>query len=432
MGAGKSRSVVELVARDRPRRTLIVCPKAVVPVWPDQFRIHTADDSGIMIVPLVGKTVARRVDRAREAWRDAGDSPLVLVTNYDAVWRTPMGDAFLNAQWDTVVIDEAHRAKAVSGKASRWLGRVSNRAHKRIALSGTPMPHTPLDIWAQSRFLQTGLLGSSFVRFRAQYAIMGGYQMREVRGFQKLDELQQRIRPWMHVVSKSDMQALRGTVEPTSQYRSCEMPVKAWRVYRAMERDMLAEVENGEISAANGAVKMLRLQQISGGSATLDEGGTADLHHAKSEALTDTLEDIPSNDPVVVFARFRHDLDEIQLAAEKSGRRYEELSGRRRDVEAVWRPEHGGTVLGVQIQAGGEGVDLTAASTAIYFSGTWSLGSYDQSIARLDRQGQTKPVTLIHLVVRDTVDEIIYKALNARRNVIEALMDRIQTGATVC
>jgi SNF2 family DNA or RNA helicase len=129
---------------------------------------------------------------------------------------------------------------------------------------------------------------------------------------------------------------------------------------------------------------------------------------------------------VVVFARFHHDLDAIAAVVKDvyGDGQYGELSGRCNDL-AVWQ---GGDriVLGVQVQSGGVGISLTRARVAVWYSLPWSLAQYDQARARLVRPGQERAVTFMHLIMRDTIDEQMHSALKQRKEVLDALIARIQ------
>jgi SNF2 family DNA or RNA helicase len=127
---------------------------------------------------------------------------------------------------------------------------------------------------------------------------------------------------------------------------------------------------------------------------------------------------------VVVFARFTSDVRAIHEAAKKAGRISLELSGHRHELER-WQAGEG-TVIAVQIHAGGLGVDLTRACYAVYFSLGFSLGDYEQSLARLDRYGQTRPVTYYHLQARNSIDARILWALKAKKDVVESVLTQIK------
>jgi SNF2 family DNA or RNA helicase len=187
---------------------------------------------------------------------------------------------------------------------------------------------------------------------------------------------------------------------------------------------LIAEVRSGEVTAANALVKLLRLQQITGGYIRTDDGHEVQIDSAKMNLLRDVLEDIDPQEPVVVFCRFHKDLEAVNRVADETGRRSLELSGRMDELKQ-WQAGEA-PVLAVQIDSGGVGVDLTRARYSIYYSLGFSLGSYEQSLARIHRPGQTRPVEYIHLLAQDTVDEQVMAALARRSDVVNSVLQQMK------
>ena len=422
MGTGKTLVSLMLLSGTGAKRTLIACPLRVVPVWQAQINLHL--DLPIVVVALDdgAGSVAQKQKLAEEKLRlaEATGQPFVAIINYDSVWRDPFGAWAERQAWDLMVADESHKLKKPGGKASLYFKRLRTRARHRLALTGTPMPHSPLDIYAQFRFLDTTPFGPSFNAFRQKFAVMGGFQNKQVTGFKNLDELEALMRTITFRVSK-DVLDLPPQTHVTYH---CALSSEAQRIYRDLEEDFIAEVKDGTVTAANAMVKLLRLQQVAGGWAKTDDGQLHRVDCAKQKLLQDTLEDIGPNEPVVVFCRFHADMDAVHDACRNLGYQSLELSGRQDDLKR-WQ-EGDSQVLAVQIGSGGIGVDLTRARYSIYFSLSFSLGEYDQALSRVHRPGQTRPVEHIHLVVRNTVDEKILRALEKRAEVIQAILAEIK------
>ena len=422
MGVGKTLVALMVLAAVAARRVLICCPLRVVPVWEQQIERHL--DLPLIVVSLddnVGSVAGKKklaADKLRLA--EATGRPLVIIINYDSVWRSPFADWAESQQWDLIIADESHRLKAPGGKASLAFKRLRQHARGRLALTGTPMPHSPLDVYAQFRFLSQTIFGPSFAAFRQKYAIMGGFQRKQVTGFQCLDELEALMRTITYRVSK-DVLDLPPQTHVTYH---CELSSEAQRIYRDLEDDFVAEVRDGRITVSNAMVKLLRLQQVAGGWVKTDDGQYHRVDSAKEKLLADTLEDIGSGEPVVVFCRFHADLDAVHEAAKSAGFPSLELSGRRDELRR-WQDGEA-QVLAAQISAGGVGVDLTRARYSIYYSLSFSLGEYDQALSRVHRPGQTRPVEHIHLVARNTVDTKIMRALDRRAEVVEAILAEIK------
>ena len=422
MGVGKTLVALMVLAALAAKRILICCPLRVVPVWEQQIDRHL--DLPLIVVTLddnVG-SVANKKKLAEEKLKlaDTTERPLVVIINYDSVWRAPFAEWAEKQQWDLIIADESHRLKAPGGKASLAFKRLRPHARARLALTGTPMPHSPLDVYAQFRFLNQTIFGPSFAAFRQKYAVMGGFQRKQVTGYQCLEELEALMRTITYRVSK-DVLDLPPQTHVTYH---CELSTEAQRIYRDLEEDFVAEVLDGRITASNAMVKLLRLQQVAGGWVKTDDGQHHRVDSAKEKLLADTLEDIGSTEPVVVFCRFHADLDAVHDAAKEAGYASLELSGRRDELKR-WQDGEA-QVLAVQISAGGVGVDLTRARYSIYYSLSFSLGEYDQALSRVHRPGQTRPVEHVHLVARNTVDTKIMRALEKRAEVVSAILAEIK------
>jgi SNF2 family DNA or RNA helicase len=436
MGTGKSRVVVEYLNRNHVSLVLILCPLSVVPAWVKQFDLYGTKP--FLILPMKENwTAARKRTEAEhaEAIARARRLPLVLIINYESAWRPPLGqiyDAtgervldpgyFLARDWDVVCADELHRCKDPQGRASRFLAKLGEQAHKRIGLTGTPMPHSPLDLFAQYRFLDPSIFGRSYYAFKARYAIMGGFEGKEVVGWNHKDEMHQRMMSLAYRVRAADVLDLPPA---THIERRCALEASAARQYKEMWKNFVVETEQGTVTAANAMVKLLRLQQLTSGYLRTEEGEDVEVSKAKAGLLTEIFTDLPTDEPVVVFCRFRADLDTVRQMAEDTDRSVAELSGRSNQL-ADWQAGNR-TVLAVQIQAGGVGIDLSRAHYAVYYSLGFSLGEYEQSVARLHRPGQAHPVFYYHLICDGTVDEHVYRALQERRDVIESILRDIKT-----
>ncbi len=421
MGTGKSLSAIMLLLAIRARRVLIVSPLRVVDVWVTQLERHMGARAIIVTLAEDAGTVAKKRDLAAEKMRLAQTMgvPFICIVNYDSVWREPLTGWAEMHQWDLIIADEAHRIKAPGGKASLFFKRMRPRSMHRLALTGTPMPHSPLDVYAVFRFLDQTIFGTSYAAFRQSYAVMGGYQNKQIVSFQKLDELQRRMGKITFRVGK---EVLDLPPEMHVTYK-CDLGRDARRIYRELEDDFVASVLEGTVTAANALVKLLRLQQITGGVVPTDDHIVRRIDDAKQKLLADTLEDIGPDEPVAVFCRFHADLDAIHEACRANAITSLELSGRRDELRE-WQ-EAKAQALATQISAGGVGVDMTRARYLIFYSLSFSLGEYDQALSRVHRPGQTRPVQYIHLVVRNTVDGRIMRALERRAEVVQAILAEI-------
>lgn len=443
---------------------LIVCPQAVVPAWGLQIEgcrdkapwghqhkaaewakprraamlaldmgtgksltaLMIAGMDGIRPV-LIGRGTNQSRARRLKTQLSLGGRPVVVV-NYDSVWRGELAKIIQKHKWDTIILDESHRIKSPGGKASRWLALLAkaNPKARLLALTGTPMPHSPLDLYGQFRFLDPAIFGTSFTRMRARYADCDPMFPSKVRKWLRTEELASILDANSFRVTADEVLDLP---EAIHERIIVELPKKTRDFYDTLESDMVAEVDAGTVTVSNALTKLIRLQQATGGYAAIDGDerlfARIEPVPAKCAALRDFLEDLPAKEPLVVFCKFRSDISDVISLCEETGRRCSELSGERNTL-GDWQKGQSDVIV-VQIQSGGVGIDLTRAAYCCYYSLGFSLGDYEQSLARLRRPGQARCVRYYHVVAKDTIDESIYDALSARRDVVESVLSRLSS-----
>jgi SNF2 family DNA or RNA helicase len=424
MGTGKSRVVVELAKRNQLSPALILCPLRVVDVWTEQFGRYGNDYEVLPLGDQAG-TVAEKAGAANERihWCAEHGRPLAIAINYESARLVPFNSWSLRRSWPLVIADESHRLKQPSGAISRYAGKLGLVAGRRIGLTGTPAPHSVLDLWAQFRFLDRTIYDPTFTSFRARYAVMAGYLNKEVKEWQNLDELREKFLQAAYQVGPEVLDL----PEEQEQTLFCTLGGQAQRIYNEMERDLVSWIDAGyAVTAQNALVRLLRLAQITDGVVKDNDGMEHVIDTSKQTLLKDLLEDLAADEPVVIFARFRSDLEQIHAAAQELGRRSGELSGERDDLSA-WKRGAAldPVILAVQIQAGGVGIDLTRARYAIYFSIGFNLADYLQSRARIYRAGQLRPVMFYHLMVGNTIDPIVMRALERRQDLVDATLKEL-------
>jgi len=408
-------------------RILVCCPKAVMPAWEHQASLWAA---GVRVVVLSKAGSREKAKVVEQAVADL--SPLIIVVNYDSAWRI---SALEKVKWGAIVHDEIHRRKSPSGSASRWAGKMCKRHAEaiKIGLSGTLIPHSVLDLWAIYRALESPdcpTFGTTFTLHRAKYAVMASGQ-NWVVGYRNLDDAHEKVAATTHQIKTLDVIDLPPI---TYQDIACDLEPAEARLYLEVEREFCAVVEAGAVTPKNALEQLLRLQQICGGYVKFDDHEKASKiadTPSKAAVLLDMLEDLPRSEPVVVFCRFRGDIEAAILVCERLGRSYGELSGAKNELAAF---QQGTTkTLITQIQSGGIGVDMSMASYAFFYSLGYSLSEYEQAVARLHRPGQKKHTHIYHLVATlkgaRTVDGRVYQALRERKEIVNVILDGYRTGA---
>lgn len=418
MGTGKTKVVIDVLNYAGHNKILIVCPKSVIGVWPEEFHKH-APDCGITLYPLYGKSVAQK---ANDLKRTEVRKRYAVIINYESAWRQPLRDYLLRQPWDCIVLDESHRIKKPSGKASWYMKKLSRQAKQVFGLTGTPMPHSFLDIYAQYRAIDPTVYGTSFNSFKRKYGVFGGYGGYQLIGIQNEDELNRLFYSIAYRVG-ADVLDLPETMHIT---RTCKLEPTAQIVYNNLRKEFVADVLKGTVTAANALTRLLRLAQATSGFIKTDDGNIASLGDAKYQLMVDTLEDTHPDEPWVIFCRFHQDLDYVHKAAASLNRKSLELSGRK-DERTSWQLGYA-PILAAQIQAGSLGLNLTRARYCGYYSLGFSLGEYNQSLKRTHRPGQTRPVVYYHWLVDRSVDVQIMRALEKREDIIESILKHIKEG----
>jgi len=429
MGCGKSKAAIDYANGIDAEKILIVCPKKVISVWPNQFSIHS--HLNYHILPLTKGSVKQKTVQAIKYLRR--HQKIVIITNYEAFWRSPLGPTYnkknrivspgtlMSYDWDLLIADEAHRIKSPGGSASWGMKRLRTTAKRVLFLSGTPMPHSPIDIYSQFRALAPKIYPPSFAQFKKRYCIMGGFEDRQVVSYINLDDLHKRFFSIAHHVTAEDTLDLpaKQTIVVT-----CDLDPSTLKIYRTLDKEFVAEYDAGIISADNALVKLLRLAQLAGGYLALDDDANHIIDNNKVDTVIELIKDIPMDEPVVIFCRFVNEIKRLKDMLKKIGRTPSEISGKTDELKKFQDGES--DVVVTQIQAGGEGIDLTAARYCIYMSIGYSLGQLLQSRKRVWRPGQEKKVFYYYVVANLTVDKKIAYAIKKRQSVVDYVLKNLK------
>ncbi|MGH3986424.1 MAG: SNF2-related protein, partial [Pseudonocardiaceae bacterium] len=445
------------------QRVLIAAPTAALGVWPRELRIHSRREWHVESGTYRTRTgklrrvsLDERFELQSQMMRTCScGRPHAMVVSYEAMARDPLRSASLAAlNIDGVVDDEGHRLKKAGGVASRtalsWLDQVGFA----WALSGTPMPQSPDDIYGLYRSLDPSIFGMNHTYFRAEFIHMvknkeGQEFPRDVFPHARF-EFSRRFHSIAYI-PRVDLK-----LPPiTHSIIGVELEPAARTAYEKLRDTGLAEIsaavaasggaltpdgDERTVTPKNSGVALLRLMQFTGGSVSDDDGHAAVVSRAKANALAEFAggklaggplydagcrPDFPAQErnPVTVFCRFTHDLAAVRGVAEKAGLRYREISGKRKDgltEDATMVDDV--DVLGVQIQAGGIGIDLTRGHTVVWYSVGLELWLYQQAMARTHRKGQTRAVQNYYLIAENTIDGLIYRALARKEQIIDSVV----------
>ena len=424
MGVGKSKIVVDACTGFNAKKILIICPKKVIGVWPKQFEIHSARN--VEVIPLVKGTSVTKAALIDKKLRTSNGQPQAFIINYESCFRSPIGPTInkykkitkpgilLGTKWDMLVADEAHRIKSPGGRASWQLYRLGKVNQRKLFLSGTPMPASPLDLYAQYRALNPKIFACNFTQFRARYAVMGGYLGKQIFEYQNIDDLNKRMFSIAHEVLADNVLDLPPRVNREVYY---DLKPSTMKIYKSLEIDFIAQWDQGEIVADNILVKLLRLAELSCGIATNEDGRKSIIDTSKADQIMDFLEDLPQNEPVAIYCKFTPELQLIKKMLQDSGKSVAEVSGRMDELE-LWQDGHR-TVIVLQIDAGSEGIDLTRARYCLYSNMGLKLGVYLQSRKRIRRPGQNQKVFYYHFLGNRTIEIANFNALKDKKTIVD-------------
>ena len=332
----------------------------------------------------------------------------------------------LRFDYDTVVIDELSSFKNGQAKRFRSLMKVRPRVKRIIGLTGTPASNGLMDLWAEFRLLDMGQrLGRYITHYRNEYftpdkrngMVVFSYKPRpgaEERIYGKISDMTISMKA-------SDFLRMPGLVSSEYMVRLSE---KERERYDALKNDLVLALPDGEVTAANAASLTNKLSQMANGAVYADDGSVSRIHDRKIDALEDLIE-AANGKPVLVAYWFRHDLERIKERLRKLLIPFSQLDS----SESIARWNNGEIPVGlVHPASAGHGLNLQSGGSAIIWFGlTWSLELYQQTNARLWRQGQeSKTVVLQHIVTEDTMDKRILKALSQKDITQQSLINAVK------
>lgn len=420
MGSGKSFVIANrlrwgLESNQFGGPILILCPKSVMTVWPAELWKH----AGIACVMVDGTTKEKHAKLLTEA--------KVFVTNYESL--VYIKDALVAKKFSAVIYDEIQRVKGGTTKTARNGRIVGKSATYRWGLSGTPAPNGLVDWFGVLSALDTKILGTeSKIAFENQYCVKKELNagIRIIVGYKNTGELMQKIRSVSNRVTKAECLDLP---PKTFVERRCVLTDTQARVYRDLKNRAVANLKTaqheGMLTVRNILAESLRLMQCAGGWVKDDCGQEHPLEpNAKMGLLDEIIEEVGDRQ-VVVWCQFIAELHAVARRFAKEGETVTFYGDTSKDERAkaleTFKSGQARYFVGTT-QAGGIGInELVVADTMIFYSRGFRFDLYEQAVARIDRHGQLRPMTIINLVAGGTVDEKVSEAI-ARKGDLQELM----------
>ena len=321
--------------------------------------------------------------------------------------------------FDCVVIDESSSFKNASSQRFKALKKILPETEYMVLLTGTPSPNGLLDLWSQIYLLDFGAsLGRTMGAYKQRFFesdYMGYKFTPRVGSDEKIRSL---INDFCLSMAAQDYLELPERININVEV---ELDSKSRKVYEQFEKELLAELDNGEVvEAVNAAVLANKLLQVSNGfTYTDDKQNWQLLHKNKIEALKELVEQ--NDEPMLVAYNYKIDLERIVEV-------FPDAVVLDSSPETIARWDRGEIkMLLAHPASAGHGLNLQAGgSLCVWFGLNWSLELYQQFNARLHRQGQTKPVRIVHIVAKGCIDERVLKVLNNKDVVQSKLLNALK------
>lgn len=392
-------------------RTLVIAPLRVAnSTWPDE--IKKWDHLKHLNYSVVIGSEKERLDALRKS------AHIYLINRENVDWLiTKSGVSW---KFDMVVIDELSSFKSYQAKRFKSLLKVRPKIKRIVGLTGTPSSNGLMDLWAEFRLLDMGeRLGRYITYYRQNFFVPDKRNQQMIFSYKPKEGSEKMIYSLISDITIS-MKSKDFLKMPECVMNEVVVSLsdKEQKLYDSLKQDMVLSLEENEIDAINAAALSNKLLQMSNGAVYNDDKESLHIHDRKLDALEDLIEGA-NGKPVLVAYWFKHDLERIKdrfdVREIKTAKDISDWNKGKIPV-ALIHPASAGH--GLNLQAGG--------STLIWFGLTWSLELYQQTNARLYRQGQDSTVVIHHILTKGTIDEDVMKVLKAKEKIQDALIDSVK------
>jgi len=437
MGTGKTKVLIDNLAmlydKGKVNGALIIAPKGVVGTWyNNEIPTHLPDHIDYKSV-LWKAAITKKQKEQLDTLFETGEDLQILIMNVEA-FSTEKGMAFaykfLASHRSLMAIDESTTIKTPTAKRTKNILKLAASAGYRRIMTGSPVTKNPLDLYTQCDFLSPWLLDfTSYYAFRNRYAEMKtlhmhGRQIQVVNGFKNLGELSDKLKDFSYRVLKEDCLDLPDKIFIK---RQIALTPDQRKLYEQMKKEAMAILKGKQSTTVNTLTQLMRLQQITCGHFTADDGGTQPITNNRITELMNVLDETEGK--AIIWAHYQYDITEIIKAVVKeygpgSIVDYYGLTpqeDRQPNIKRFQDDPKCRFMVGTP-STGGYGITLTAANTVIYYSNGYDLEKRLQSEDRAHRIGQKKSVTYVDIMADETVDEKIVQALRKKINIASEVL----------
>jgi len=396
---------------------LVVAPLRVArDTWPQELEKWSHLNHLIWSV-AVGTESERKAALLKKA-------DIYIINRENVQWLVE--DSGIPFNYDMVIIDELSSFKNQKAKRFKALMKVRPHIKRMVGLTGTPTGNGLMDLWAEFRLLDMGKrLGRFIGKYRDDYFIPDKRNGQIIFSYKPLPFAEDAIYRQISDITIS-MKSTDHLKMP--ELISSEYPVKLSeqerKRYEELKHDLVLQLPGGDITAANAASLSGKLSQMANGAVYSDTQEIMRIHDRKLDALEDLIE-AANGKPVLVAYWFRHDFERITERLQHNKIKFSRLDS----SESIRSWNNGELPVAlIHPASAGHGLNLQqGGSTLIWFGLTWSLELYQQTNARLWRQGQTENTVVVqHIITKDTIDARILKALREKNSTQAALINAVK------
>lgn len=418
LGMGLGKTIITLTALNRLildsfeiRKALIIAPLRVArDTWPAEIR-KWDHLTHLRFETILGTPAQRKQALNRDAH--------IYITNRENLpWL--VDECGPGWPFDMIVIDELSSFKNHQAQRFKALRKIRPHVTRIIGLTGTPAPNSLLDLWAPFRLIDHGQrLGKFITHYRNHYFEPDKRDGMRVFSWRIKPGMESKIYGAIEDITLSMQTTDYLTLPPvTYSNRDVHLSSAELKTYRKLKRDLVLELDDGVVDAPSAANLSGKLQQLASGAIYTESPEYQQIHNRKIDALGELIEQAQGNTMLVCYW-FKHERERI-LSAFPQARALDTSE----DFEAWNRGE---VPVGlIHPASAGHGLNLQSGGhIMIWFTTPWSLELYQQANARLYRQGQTEPVSIVHLIAAETLDTQVLARLGDKNLTQQALVDAV-------
>jgi len=429
MGCGKSKVLIDNMAwlydQKKIDTVVIVAPKGVYRNWQvSEIPAHLREDIEHEVYvwnPNPNKDQQRHLKEGIEE-RKKLRIFLVNVEGFATTKVRKYMEMFVRGSSFLLAVDESTTIKNPKAKRTKALVAIGKSASFRRILTGSPVTKSPMDLYSQCGFMDTGLLGhDSYYSFQGRYAItrtqrMGSHSFQQIVGYRNLEELSTKLDSFSYRVTKDEALDLPAKIYTV---REVNLNDKQREYYMSLKKAAIVLLGDGELVSAPAVMtQLLRLQQVLCGHLKTDDGDLVEFKTNRITALLETVEEMSGK--IIIWSRFRYDIIKITEELKKvygcdsTVNYFGDTSDSDRQAAIRRFQFEDARFFVANPQTAGFGLTLTAATNVIYYANDFNLETRIQSEDRCHRIGQHHPVTYVDLVTRGSIDEYIVRSLRAK------------------